>query len=100
VSGKVNETLTAGGVIEVRGYNLRIEGDDPSCGLWLVGDNGQEVKATVIIENKPSKIIAMIPALNIGGGFCNVKVVTQHTGGGTLLKTPKTFVYPKPLTVS
>ena len=100
VSGKVNETLTAGGVIEVRGYNLRIDGDHPDCGLWFFNDSGQAVRATVIIENKPSKIIAMIPALNFGGGLCQVKVVTQHTGSGTLLKTPKTFVFPKPLTLS
>ncbi|MDR1113019.1 MAG: DUF4469 domain-containing protein [Bacteroidales bacterium] len=96
VSGTVNETLTASGVVEVRGYNLRIDGNDPSCGLWFVADNGSEVKASVIIENKPSRIIAMIPALP--AGKYRVKVVTQYTGSN-LLRTPKTFVYPKALTV-
>ena len=97
VSGKVNETLTAGGVIEVRGYNLRIEGDDPACGLWFVNDNGYEVKASVIIENKPSRILAMIPPLQVDN--CRIKVATQYANGVKLLKTPKTFVYPKSLTV-
>ena len=98
VSGRVNETLTSGGVIEVRGYNLRIDGDDPACGLWFFNDNGYEVKASVIIENKPSRILAMIPALQVGN--FQIKVVTQFSGGGKFLKTPRMFIYPKPLTVN
>jgi len=97
VSGAINERLTSGGVAEVRGYNLRIDGDDPTCGLWFVANGGQETKADVVIENKPSKILAMIPAL--AAGNYQVKVVTQFTGGGKFLKTPKVFVYPKTLTV-
>ena len=97
VSGKVNETLTPNGVIEVRGYNLRIEGDDPTCGLWFVHDSGYEVKATVIIENKPSRILAMIPALQVDS--CRIRVATQYANGVKLLKTPKIFMYPKSLTV-
>jgi hypothetical protein len=95
VSGRVNEILTVGGVIEVRGYNLKIEGDDPACGLWFIPENGIETKAAVMIENKPARIIAMIP--QIRHGQCQVKVVTQYTGGGTFLKMPKMFIYPKKL---
>ena len=97
VSGRVNERLTAGGVVEMRGYNLKIDGDDATCGLWFVAGNGQETKAMTIIENKPARIIAMIPAL--AGGNYQVKVVTQHTVSGTLLKMPKVFTYPKSLMV-
>ena len=97
VSGSVNEKLTPGGVIELRGYNLRIDGDNPSCGLWFVANNGTETKANVFIENKPSKIIAMIPALPAGN--YQVKVATQFSGSATPLKTPKNFIYPKTLIV-
>ena len=97
VSGVVNERLTASGVVELRGYNLRIDGDNPACGLWFVDENGTETKATVIVENKPSRIMAMIPALNAGS--YQVKVVTQYTGSAALLKTPKMMVFPKNLTV-
>ena len=97
VSGAINELLTAAGVVEVRGYNLKIDGDEPACGLWFVADNGQETQATVVIENKPSKIIAMIPDLTDGN--YQIKVTTQFTGGGTFLKIPKVFVYPKNLAV-
>ena len=97
LSGAVNERLTPNGVVEVRGYNLRIEGDDAVCGLWFIAENGAETKAEVIIENKPSRILAMIPALTAGS--YQVKVVTQYSGGGKFLKTPRTFVYPRTLTV-
>jgi len=33
-------------------------------------------------------------------GDYQVKVMTQYTGGSTLLKSPKTFLYPKLLSVS
>ncbi|MDR2011200.1 MAG: DUF4469 domain-containing protein [Bacteroidales bacterium] len=96
ISGIVNERLTPQGVIEVRGYNLKIEGNDPSCGLWFVDENGNEVKADIIIENKPSKVIAIIPALS--NGNYQIRITTQYTGGA-LLKTPKVYVYPKKLSV-
>ncbi len=99
VSGTVNEKLTSGGVVEVRGYHLKLEGDNPACGLWFVPESGAEVKAQTFIENKPSKLIAMIPAL--AAGSYRLKVATQYmSGGGKQLKTPKTFVYPKPLVVA
>jgi len=93
ISGTVNEKFTPGGVVEVRGYNLRIDGDDPKCGLWFIDENGNEIKAETIIENKPSRILAMIPDLTATS--YQVKLVTQHTGSGTLVKTPKVFIYQK-----
>jgi hypothetical protein len=95
VSGAMNDRLTSKGVIEVRGYNLKIDGNDPACGLWFVSETGEETKAVVIIENKPSKILAMIPELATGN--YQVKVVTQYANGVKLLKTPKLFIYPKNL---
>jgi hypothetical protein len=97
ISGAVNEQLTPSGVVEVRGYNLKIEGDNPDCGLWFIQAGGTEMKADVFIDNKPSKIIAMIPALY--SGEWQVKVVTQYINGGKFLKMPKVFVFPKMLMV-
>jgi nucleoid DNA-binding protein len=93
VTGKVNERITSGGVVEVRGYNLKIDGDNPKCGLWFVDDSGAEVKAETIIENKPTRIIAIIPTLKSGNW--QVKVVSQFSGGGKFLKEPKMFIYQK-----
>ena len=97
VSATVNERLTARGVVEVRGYNLKIDGNDPACGLWFVNETGEETKADIVVENKPSKIIAIIPDLK--AGKWQVKVVTQYTGSGTMVKAPKVFVYSKFLNV-
>ena len=99
VSQKVNECLTARGIVEIRGYNIKIEGDDPDCGLWFVPENGTQTKAKVIVENKPSKVYAMIPDIDPANGAYQVKIVTQYTCGGIWLKTPRIFVYPKKLTV-
>jgi hypothetical protein len=95
ISGSVNEVFTPNGVIEVRGYNLKIDGDDPKVGLWFIDESGKETKATVIIENKPTRIIAMIPELKTGN--FQVKIVTQYGTGGKFLKEPRMFVYQKKL---
>jgi hypothetical protein len=95
ISGTVNERFTANGVVEIRGYNLKIDGDNPKCGLWFVDESGNETKAQTIIENKPTRIIAMIPDLKPGNW--QVKVVTQYVIGGKPLKEPRTFVYQKTL---
>ncbi|MDR2148234.1 MAG: DUF4469 domain-containing protein [Tannerella sp.] len=97
VSNTVNEKLTARGVAEVRGYNLKIDGDSPACGLWFIDQNGAEIKAEILVENKPSRIIALIP--DLPAGSYQVKVVTQYLGNAKFLKTPKQYVYPKSLGV-
>jgi hypothetical protein len=97
-SEKVNECLTVRGLVKVSGYNIKIDGTDPSCGLWFVAENGAEVKAQTIIENEPKKIYAMVPELDAGNGTYQVKIVTQYTGSN-LVKTPKVCVYHEHLTV-
>ena len=96
VSGKVNEILTPGGVVEVRGNNIRIAGENTGCGLWFVSASGDAVKAQVLAQNKPSVLIAIIPML--AAGTYTIKIVTQYTGGA-LLKTSKTCIYLKTLVI-
>ena len=97
-TGEVNTIMTKGGVIEIIGRNIKINGDNPMCGLWFVGENGEETRAAMIIENKPSRIFAEVPK-DLAAGVYQVKIVTQHTVGA-ILKTPRAFVYQKLLTVS
>ena len=97
ISGRVNEVLTVNGVLEVRGNNLRIEGDDPTCGLWFINENGEEFKAETIVENKPSRIIAIIPELR--RETHQVKVVTQFMGSSKFLKVPRMVIHTKNLLV-
>ena len=97
VSGTTNEALTPGGVIQLWGSNLKIAGDNEANGLWFVPETGDAVKATVLVSNKPSSVIAMIPAL--AAGAYTLRLVTQHSGSN-LLKTPRTIVYDRTLTVA
>ena len=97
VSGATNDVLTPGGVIQLWGANLKIAGDNEANGLWFVPETGDAVKAEVVITNKPSQLIAMIPAL--AAGNYTVRVVTQSTGGGVLLKTPRSYVFERTLVV-
>ena len=97
VSGATNDVLTPGGVIQLWGANLKIAGDNEANGLWFVPETGDAVKAEVVITNKPSQLIAMIPAL--AAGNYTVRVVTQNTGGGVLLKTPRSYVFERTLVV-
>ncbi len=97
VSGATNDVLTPGGVIQLWGANLKIAGDNEANGLWFVPETGDAIKAEVVITNKPSQLIAMIPAL--AAGNYTVRVVTQSTGGGALLKTPRSYVFERTLVV-
>jgi hypothetical protein len=97
VSAAVDTSLTANGAVELAGINIKIAGDKPENGLYFVSESGSETKAVTVITNKPSQLIALIPAL--AAGVYRVKVVTQY-GSGKDLKEPKTTLYPKILTVA
>ena len=97
ISGTTNETLTPNGVIQLWGSNVKVDGDHADVGLWFVPETGDAVKATVLVSNKPSSVIAMIPAL--AAGAYTLRLVTQHSGSN-LLKTPRTIVYDRTLTVA
>ena len=96
VSGKFNEELTPGEVVEIRGNNLKIDGDHADCGLWFVPETGTPVKADVFVQNKPSLVIAMIPVLSTGK--YQVKIVSQYASGKNLIY-PKAFTFGKILSI-
>lgn len=96
ISGKVNEILTPGGVVEVRGNSIRIVGENADCGLWFVPETGDPIKAQVLVQNKPSVVIAMIPMLPVG--TYSIKIVTQYSGS-IVLKTSKTCTFRRTLII-
>lgn len=98
LSGKTNEVLTPNGVLQLWGNSLKIAGDNAQVGCWFVSSAGDAVKASVIVTNKPSSLIVVIPAL--AAGDYTLKIVTQSTSGGILLKAPRTCIFDKALTVS
>ena len=74
VTGKVNEVLTAGGIVQLVGSRLKFDPKDAAQGLFFVPETGAEVKAAVIAENKPARLMAIIPAdLPAGNWYVEVR---------------------------
>ena len=98
VSGKVNEVLTKGGVVQLLGSRLKFDAKDAAQGIFFVPETGEAVRAAVIAENKPARLMAIIPA-DLAAGTYYIEVRSKHSGGGKPLKAVKAGRFAKPLTV-
>ena len=99
VSGKVNESLTKGGVAQLTGSRLKFDAKDDAQGIFFVPETGSPVRAAVIAENKPAWVMAIIPADLLAGTYF-IELRTKISGGGKALKGVKTGRCAKPLTVT
>ena len=98
VSGAVNAELTKGGVVQVTGSRLKFDAKDAAQGIFFVPETGAPVRAAVIAENKPARLMAIIPA-DLAAGTYYIEVRSKHSGGGKPLKAVKAGRFAKPLTV-
>jgi multidrug efflux pump subunit AcrA (membrane-fusion protein) len=102
VSGKTNEVLTPGGMVNVKGSRIRIEGDEPTVGLFLTNQDTQEViqiPVTSIGMNDPSKVMFVAPT-GLAAGSYLMSIVTQSSGNSKiLLNKPRTITFIQILTV-
>ncbi|ACF14789.1 conserved hypothetical protein [Chloroherpeton thalassium ATCC 35110] len=96
ISGSVNESITSSGVVEIKGSLLKIEGDNQNNGVVFLDAQGAVHKVTTLVDNKPARLIVLLPALP--AGEYTLQITTQYSGG-TILKTPRTGTFNKPLTV-
>jgi hypothetical protein len=98
----VNGLLTPGRNARITGGKLKIEGEDPSCGVYFVNEaDGERVKveAADLVENLKGSLLIVIPAL--APGAYRLEVSTQFTGHrGKLLKAPRIAAYDRLLTVA
>ena len=99
VSGKTNDILTKGGVVQLVGSRLKFDAKDAAQGIFFVPETGEAVRATVIAENKPARLMAIIPADLPAGTYC-IEVRTKIAEGGKALKNLKTGRFAKALTVT
>lgn len=97
VTGTVNTTLTKGGVVQLVGSRLKFDAKDTAQGIFFVPETGAPVRAAVIAENKPARLMAIIPA-DLAAGTYYIEVRTKIDMGGKKLKTHKTGRFNKPLT--
>ena len=98
VTGTVNTTLTKGGVVQLVGSRLKFDAKDAAQGIFFVPETGEAVRAAVIAENKPARLMAIIPA-DLAAGTYYIEVRSKHSGGGKPLKAVKAGRFAKPLTV-
>jgi hypothetical protein len=89
LSGAVNELITPGGVIQIRGGRLKLIAENPENGVFLTGDSGQAFKLNGIVENKPARLIAMLPA-DLPQGTYTLEVRTTLTSSNKESKILKT----------
>ncbi|UTC64909.1 DUF4469 domain-containing protein [Treponema sp. OMZ 788] len=98
VTGTVNTTLTKGGVVQLVGARLKFDAKDTAQGIFFVPETGNPVRAAVIAENKPARLMAIIPA-DLAAGTYYIEVRSKHSGGGKPLKAVKAGRFAKLLTV-
>jgi hypothetical protein len=97
-SETLNELITPGGVIRIRGGRLRFLPDIETNGIFIVDDLGSEFKLTTIVENKPARLIAVLPA-NIPQGEYFIEVRTSYSASSKPMKSLKQCRYNRILTV-
>jgi len=97
-TGSVNDLITPGGTLKIRGGKLKIAGDNPDVGVSFEDETGNVVRVDErdIVVNNPSELILQIPALP--AGKYQLAICTQFSGA-TLLKEPRVQIYEKVFTV-
>jgi hypothetical protein len=100
-TGSVNDLLTPGRNARISGGKLKVEGDDPSCGVYFVNQTGGarvKVDAADIVENMNARLLIIVPALE--AGTYRLEVTTRYSGSAKPLKAPRTTAFDHLLTVA
>jgi hypothetical protein len=97
-SEAVNDTVMSGAQFILTGHKIKVEGNSPLCGIYFehIADkvrgrvlDEQRIKVQGrLAENSPKKIIGTVPRLEASSKY-RVIIISQFTGSGTLLKTPR-----------
>ena len=100
-TGSVNDLLTPNRNLRVSGGKIKIAGDNEQNGVYFVNTQTNErvkVDATDIVNNNPSELLVVIPAL--AAGEYKLELATQFSGSSTPLKEPRNATLEKILTVA
>jgi hypothetical protein len=86
--------------VHILGHKIKVEGDDPACGVWFVNqaDNSRTKITEHLAVNRTSELVGVIPPLT--AGTYRLEVVTQFSSGSFVLKDPRTITVPVVLTVA
>jgi hypothetical protein len=100
-TGSVNDLLTPNRNLRISGGRIKIEGDNEQNGVFFVNQGTSErvkVDSTDIVNNNPSELLVVIPAL--AAGEYKIEIITQFSGGGKVLKEPRNATLEKILAVA
>ena len=83
-------SATAGRAFSLTGSKIKVAGPDEAVGITLTDSKNVVTKITedLFVVNNPSKVTFIIPA-DLANGTYVLKLTTQFSGSGALLKTPR-----------
>lgn len=100
-TGSVNDLITPNRNLRIKGFKLKLAGDNPAVGVYFVNQATQErtkVDSTDIVTNNPAELMIITPVLTAGTYV--LEVTSQFSGSSnSILKEPRTSVLDKVLTV-
>ncbi|GHT74649.1 hypothetical protein FACS189456_6200 [Bacteroidia bacterium] len=91
-------SVTRGKVTELRGHNIKIAGDDATCGIWMkntLNDVEFLIDMGDIVLNEPSRILVQLPNL-VPDAPHRLSIITQYNHGAPL-EHPRTAVLEIPV---
>jgi hypothetical protein len=98
-TGSVNDLLTPNRNLRIKGYKLKLAGDNPAVGVYFVNQVTSErvkVETSEIVTNNPAELMIVTPVLT--AGTYSLEVTSQFSGS-VALKEPRTSIFDKVLTV-
>ncbi|HEX3006772.1 MAG TPA: DUF4469 domain-containing protein [Bacteroidales bacterium] len=101
-SGKVNNTLTPGGGVNLLGTRIKIEGDAAGVGISLINQSTQAATAipkTSLLVNEPSKVTFVVPS-GLAKGDYKLSITTQFSASQKPLKEARTYTFDYILNVA
>jgi hypothetical protein len=79
VSGEANSLITPGGGGTLLGSNLKIRDDNAAAGIFFINASNEETKAGPLLENRPGKLIFLIPELPAGSYTLEVRTTSPNS---------------------
>ncbi|WP_158275717.1 HU family DNA-binding protein [Marinilabilia rubra] len=60
-TGAVNESVTVGQIVSIKGGLLKIDTESAEAGIFFIDPDGNAHKASRIVKNKPSELLFFVP---------------------------------------
>lgn len=88
-SGAVNDTVSIGQILSVKGSLLKISEEEAQAGIFFIASGGAETRVTQIVTNKPGELLFFVPA-NVLPGACVIEIRTIVPGrkGMSVARSP------------